>query len=160
MKLTRREEIAIAVLTACAMAGSNRIRTEDAAIFAGATQMQTAQVVHRLMRAQLIETVRGKHGGIRLKRTAAEITLGDVLAQIGRRAAPTTNGHHPLDTIAHLAETQAIEAFASFTIADLAAGNVDEKVACFQCTIRLGARRPMPEPAGNAARTSGPHVRV
>jgi Rrf2 family protein len=161
MNLCRREEIAIAVLVSCAKAGFERIRTDDAAMAAGASAVQTAQIVHSLMRAGLVETVRGKHGGIRLARKAAQISLGEVLRLVGskRRGEPARplHGDGPLAAIASAAEAQARQAFESFTIADLAAGEVGDKLACFQCDIRLGAARnvarsyagaPPPGPAG------------
>ena len=159
MNLCRREEIAIAVLVSCAKAGFERIRTDDAAMAAGASAVQTAQIVHSLMRAGLIETVRGKHGGIRLARNASQISLGEVLRLVGskRRGTPEwpIRGNDPLAAIASAAEAQARQAFESFTIADLAAGEVGDKLTCFQCDIRLGAARNVGRSYGGAP-PSGP----
>lgn len=144
MKLSRREEIAIAVLVVCAGAEPDLVRTEDVAAVAEATAVQTAQIVHALTRVGLIETTRGRKGGIRLKHDASRITLGHVLQAMGGRGRSETlpvRHNDPLAAIAAAASAQAREAFESFTIADLASGQVDDKLACFQCTIRLGAIR-------------------
>ncbi len=43
------------------------------------SESHMTKVVHRLGQAGLIETLRGRNGGIRLARPAAEIGLGDVV---------------------------------------------------------------------------------
>lgn len=144
MNLSRREEIAIAVLVACARAGFDRIRTEDAAAAAETSVVQTAQVVHRLMQAGLLETTRGRFGGIRLHRGAEQITLGEVLRLAGRtnrRSLVPAHRNDPLAAIASAADAMAIQTFESFTIADLAADRVGERLTCFECSIRLQAVR-------------------
>jgi Rrf2 family protein len=144
MKLSRREEIAIDILVACARSGFEQIRTEDAAIAAEASPVQTAQVVHRLMRVGLLDTTRGRHGGIRLRRGPELITLGDVLRLAGGKARGTAQAarrNDPLAAIASAAEAQAAQTFESFTIADLAADRVGERLTCFECSIRLRAVR-------------------
>lgn len=144
MTLKRREEIAIWILVACAEAETDLIRSEDAAASAGVSQMQTAQIVHRLMRAGLIETVRGKLGGIRLNRLPEQITLGEVLRLVSGSPPPTlrpSRRNDPLAAIAMVAESMATQAFESFTIADIVQGRVDDKLVCFECSIRLGAVR-------------------
>ena len=145
MKFSRREEIAVAILIACARAGFDRIRTEDAAIAAEATPMQTAQVVHLLMRHGLIDTLRGQHGGICLSRRAEQITLGMVLDGVGakRRLPAVQPGNGTLDAIARVATSRALDAYDSFTIADLAREQVADKLSCLDCSIRLGAVTPM-----------------
>jgi Rrf2 family protein len=148
MSLSRREEIAIALLVSCAESGADRIRTEDAALHANASTVQAAQIVHALMRAGLLATVRGKNGGIRLVRPPEHISVGEVLRLLGRKASPSPHGNDPLSAIAAAAEAQARHAFESFTIADLASGTIDDKLACFQCTIRLGAWRGLPRRPG------------
>jgi Rrf2 family protein len=144
MKLSRREEIAIAILVACARSGFEQIRTEDAAIAAETSPVQTAQVVHRLMRVGLLDTTRGRHGGIRLRRPAEDITLSDVLRAAGGKTRASTQiarRNDPLAAIASAAEAQATQTFESFTIADLAADRVGERLMCFECSIRLRAVR-------------------
>lgn len=144
MTLSRRQEIAIAVLVACARPGLEQIRTEEAAVVADASPVQTAQVVHALMRAGLLATSRGRHGGIRLRRPADEITLGDVLRAAGgktRASIQVAGRNDPLAAIASAAEAQATQTFESFTIADLADDRVGERLTCFECSIRLRAVR-------------------
>lgn len=143
---SRREEIAIAILVACARAEA-RITTDQAALAAETTQTQTAQIVHRLMRAGLLETLRGKGGGIRLARAPEHIRLDMVLDGMGarRRAAISHSGNSMLDSIARVAASRALDTYVSFTIADLANERIADKLTCLDCTIRLGAaRRPSP----------------
>lgn len=140
--LSKREEIAIAILVACARNGFSHIRTEEAAVAAHASKDQTAQIVLQLTRAGLIETRRGRQGGIRLARRAEQITLGRVLDGIGaKRRLPVSvsaRRNDPLDAIARAAAVRARETFESFTIADLAREQVADKLTCFDCSIRLG----------------------
>jgi DNA-binding IscR family transcriptional regulator len=147
MNPSRQEEIAICVLVACAQAEGRRIQTGTVAAAANASIAHTSRIVHRLMRAGLLDTLRGRHGGIRLAAGVENLSLGTVLNRFGERRRRSSTavraGGDPLSAIASAAEAQAAQAFESFTIADLAADRVDEKLACFQCTIRLGAlRRP------------------
>lgn len=149
MTLSRRQEIAIAVLVACARSGFEQIRTEDAALAADATPVQTAQVVHDLMRAGLLATSRGRHGGIRLNRRAEDIALSDVLRATGGKTRATERVDRrddPLAAIASAAAAQASQTFESFTIADLAAERVGDKLTCFECSIRLRAVRRLVAP--------------
>lgn len=144
MTLSRRQEIAIAILVACARSGFEQIRTEDAAIAAETSPVQTAQVVHRLMKVGLLDTTRGRHGGIRLRGRPEQITLGEVLLATGgktRAPAQVARRNDPLAAIASAAEAQAAQTFESFTIADLAADRVGERLTCFECSIRLRAVR-------------------
>lgn len=142
MKMTRREEVAVGILVACEQAGVALIRTGDAAEQAGVSLVQAAQIVHRLMQAGLLTTVRGKHGGIRLARPAELITLGEVLrASCHSHRAPIASDN-PLAAISSAAQAQAAQAFESFSIADIAHDRVGDKLACFECSIRLRALRP------------------
>ena len=139
---SRHEEIAISILVTCARAGDSRITSESAAIAVDTTSPQVAQIVHRLRRAGLLETWRGKNGGIRLARPAEQIRLDMVLDGMGakRRIASPLQGNRALDAIARIAALRAREAYVSFTIADLVCERIAEKLNCLDCGSRL---RPM-----------------
>ena len=40
------------------------------------------KIVRKLAQLELIETIRGKHGGIRLRKPASEINIGDVIRAV------------------------------------------------------------------------------
>lgn len=142
--LSRREEIAVAILLVCARADDALVRTEEAARTANTSRDQAAQAVHALMRAGLVETMQGRHGGIRLARCAEAITLEQVLDAISERRArigDKCNEPRPVDplaAIARAAEARVRQTFESFTIADLVSETVSDKLTCFDCSIRLG----------------------
>ncbi|MEO9299916.1 RrF2 family transcriptional regulator [Devosia alba] len=143
MKLSRREEIAIGILVVCAGHGAEWTTTEAVAASIGVSRDQAAQIVHRLMQSGLIETVRGRQGGLRLRYSAEQITLGLAMDSIGehRRQAPERGVQAPgdwLTAITRAAAERVRQTFESFTIADLAREKVREKLTCFDCSIRMG----------------------
>lgn len=81
MNLTRFSDYSLRVLI-CAGTHTDRLLTiaEIASTFA-VSENHLMKVVHRLAQLELLETLRGKGGGLRLARAPAEINLGWVLRQ-------------------------------------------------------------------------------
>lgn len=46
------------------------------------SQHHMMKIVRKLAQLELIETIRGKHGGIRLRKPASEINIGDVIRAV------------------------------------------------------------------------------
>jgi Rrf2 family iron-responsive transcriptional regulator len=79
MKLTRQSSYAVRTLMYCAVNDPGLSRVADIAKAHGMSELFLFKLIKPLVEAGLIETVRGRHGGIRLGRPAGEITLLDTI---------------------------------------------------------------------------------
>jgi Rrf2 family iron-responsive transcriptional regulator len=79
MRLTRQSSYAIRTLMYCAVNEPELSRVADIAKAHGMSELFLFKLIKPLVEAGLIETVRGRHGGIRLGRPASEITLLDTI---------------------------------------------------------------------------------
>ena len=79
MRLTQQTSYSIQALMYCAVnqAGPSRIR--DIARSYQISELHLFKIMHVLVEAGLIETLRGRNGGIRLARPAESIRLGEVV---------------------------------------------------------------------------------
>ena len=80
MRLTRQSSYAIRTLMYCAVNEPSLSRVADIARAHGMSELFLFKLIKPLVEAGLLETVRGRHGGIRLGRPAAEITLLDTIS--------------------------------------------------------------------------------
>ena len=81
MNLTRFSDYALRVLIGCAADPDRLFTIAEIADGYGISENHLMKVVHRLALLGLLETVRGKKGGLRLARPAAQISLGSILRQ-------------------------------------------------------------------------------
>lgn len=79
MRLTRQSNYAIRALIYCAVNAPGLSRVADIARAHGISELFLFKLIKPLVDAGLIETVRGRHGGIRLGRPASQITLLDTI---------------------------------------------------------------------------------
>ncbi len=79
MRLTRQSNYAIRTLVYCAVNDPDLSRVADIAKAHGISELFLFKLIKPLVENGLIETVRGRHGGIRLGRPAADITLLDTI---------------------------------------------------------------------------------
>jgi Rrf2 family iron-responsive transcriptional regulator len=79
MRLTRQSSYAVRTLMYCAVNAPGLSRVADIARAHGMSELFLFKLIKPLVEAGLIETVRGRHGGIRLGRPASEITLLDTI---------------------------------------------------------------------------------
>ena len=79
MHITTRSLLAVKTLLTCAAEPDRLFRKHEIAEILGASENHLAQVIHQLARKGFLATQRGRTGGLRLARPAAEITLGEVL---------------------------------------------------------------------------------
>jgi Rrf2 family iron-responsive transcriptional regulator len=79
MKLTKQTDYAFRILMFCATGGDRLSRVADIARVYGASEPFLFKILHKLVEGGIVETVRGRSGGIRLARPAGDITLGDVV---------------------------------------------------------------------------------
>lgn len=79
MRLTTFTDYTLRVLMYLAIDPARRATIPEMAGAYGISENHLMKVVHRLAGSGLIESVRGKGGGVRLLRPAAEIRLGQVI---------------------------------------------------------------------------------
>ena len=79
MRLSKTTNYAIRILLDCAVAAPDLVKVAEISERRDITLQNTFKIVHLLSRAGFIQAVRGRHGGVRLARPAAEIRIGDVV---------------------------------------------------------------------------------
>jgi Rrf2 family protein len=79
MRLTKQTSYALRILIHCAVSADRHVTGGEIAAEHGITEYNVAKIVPLLVRGGLIATSRGRAGGLRLARPAAEISIGDVL---------------------------------------------------------------------------------
>ncbi|WP_128515113.1 RrF2 family transcriptional regulator [Tabrizicola thermarum] len=78
MRLTTKTNLAARVLMACALNQDKTLRTAEIARLSNASLNHLLQVVNGLQAHGFIETLRGRHGGLRLARAPRQISMGSV----------------------------------------------------------------------------------
>ena len=79
MRLTRQSNYAIRTLVYCAVNEPGLSRVAEVARAYGISELFLFKLIKPLVENGLLQTVRGRHGGIRLGKTAAEIKLLDTI---------------------------------------------------------------------------------
>jgi len=79
MRLTKQSSYAIRTLIYCAVNAPNLSRVADIARAYSISELFLFKLIKPLVEEGIIETVRGRHGGIRLGRPAEQTTLLDVV---------------------------------------------------------------------------------
>ena len=79
MRLTKQTNYAVRILMYCAANTGHLSRVAEIAKAYGVSEPFLFKILHPLAEGGLIETVRGRNGGIRLGRAASDITLLDVV---------------------------------------------------------------------------------
>lgn len=78
MRLTTKTNLAARVLMACALNRGRTLRTSEIAQVSNASLNHLLLVVNGLQAHGFIETLRGRHGGLRLARPPEQISMGSV----------------------------------------------------------------------------------
>ncbi|MDO9418309.1 iron-responsive transcriptional regulator RirA [Pararhizobium sp.] len=79
MRLTKQTNYAIRMLMYCAANGEKLSRIPEIARAYGVSELFLFKILQPLTKAGLIETVRGRNGGVRLPRPASQINLFDIV---------------------------------------------------------------------------------
>ncbi|MEM1428855.1 MAG: Rrf2 family transcriptional regulator [Pseudomonadota bacterium] len=134
MRLTLRTNLAMRALMFCAVNEGQLVRKHEIAAACNASENHLGVVVNMLSQANYIETMRGRHGGIRLVRSPDTINVGEVF-RLFEANAPFTecfaaaDNRCPLVAHCRLKRTLAgaVEAFYAaldgVTLADLVCDN-------------------------------------
>ena len=70
---------AIRIMAELAATSPELVRTSAVASSSGITMMNVQKTVYALGQAGLLETLRGRHGGVRLSRAADRISIGEIV---------------------------------------------------------------------------------
>jgi Rrf2 family nitric oxide-sensitive transcriptional repressor len=87
MRLTTFTDYALRVLMQVGMHDGDLVRIDDIADRFGISRNHLTKVVHNLGRYGYLETVRGRHGGMRLARRPELIVVGDVVRKFEQQIA-------------------------------------------------------------------------
>jgi Rrf2 family nitric oxide-sensitive transcriptional repressor len=79
MRLTTYTDYALRTLMYLAVNRDRLVTIQDIADMHGIAKNHLTKVVHQLGRIGLVETVRGRNGGLKLKRDPVDINLGEVV---------------------------------------------------------------------------------
>ena len=79
MRLTRQTNYAVRILMYCASNSDRLSRIPEIAAAYSVSELFLFKILQPLVEAKLVETVRGRNGGVRLPKPASEITLFDVV---------------------------------------------------------------------------------
>ena len=79
MRLTRQTNYAIRMMMYCAASPQKLSRVPEIARAYGVSELFLFKILQPLVEARLMETVRGRNGGVRLAKPAADITLLDIV---------------------------------------------------------------------------------
>ena len=79
MRLTRQTNYAVRILMYCAANEGRLSRIPEIAQAYSVSELFLFKILQPLVEAGLVETVRGRNGGVRLGRAASQITLFDVV---------------------------------------------------------------------------------
>lgn len=136
MRLTIRTNLAMQTLMFCAVNMGRTVRKAEIAAACNASENHLAQVIHKLALAGFITTVRGRTGGLKLRRAPNTLGVGEVV-RCFEGAVPLMgcmeqdSGTCPLVSCCVLkcAFSAALDAFYAsldrLTLADLVANNTD-----------------------------------
>jgi Rrf2 family nitric oxide-sensitive transcriptional repressor len=95
MRLTKLTSHGIRALIYICRADDRRVRVSEIAATLSISQQNAFKVVHMLARAGFVTGVRGRGGGIRLSRPAAEIRIGEIVKAVETTRVEVEDDPHP-----------------------------------------------------------------
>jgi Rrf2 family protein len=125
MRLTKSTSHALRILIDCARPGGQLVKVAELSERLGITQQNAFKIVNLLVRAGLIEAMRGRNGGVRLARPAHLIRIGDAVraTEVTRVAieegTPSRLRGHGVNRVLDDALEAFIEVLDRHTIADM-----------------------------------------
>lgn len=79
MRLTKQTSYALRILLHCALHPDSQLKAADIAKAYNITEFNVLKIIPLLVQGGFVKTMRGRHGGLKLARPAAEIHIGDVV---------------------------------------------------------------------------------
>lgn len=79
MRLTKQTSYALRILLHCALTPEKQLKAADIAKAYNITEFNVLKIIPLLVHGGFVKTTRGRHGGLRLARPAADIRIGDVV---------------------------------------------------------------------------------
>ena len=79
MRLTKQTSYALRILLHCALRPDEQVKAADIARAYNITEFNVLKIIPLLVHGGFVKTMRGRRGGLRLARPAAEIRIGDVV---------------------------------------------------------------------------------
>jgi len=79
MRLTKQTSYALRILIHCALQPDVQVRAADIAKAYNITEFNVLKIIPLLVHGGFVKTTRGRGGGLKLARPAAEIRIGDVV---------------------------------------------------------------------------------
>ena len=134
MRLNKSTNDAIQILLECARAEGSLIKVADLSVRLDITMQNVFKIVHILSRAKLMAAARGRYGGVGLKRSAADIRIGEVVRAMeilgdesrsqDRRASPRKRAATPVANVIDSALDAFIGVLDQHSLADMAKASV------------------------------------
>ena len=135
MRLNKSTRDAIRILVDCARSGDSLIKVADLSTRLDITPQNVFKIVHLLSRAGMVAPTRGRHGGVRLARPAADILIGNMIRALEMSGASSDQDGDEGATVRSQGESgvnrvldEALEAFVmvlnQHSLADMAARSV------------------------------------
>ncbi|MDP7149851.1 MAG: Rrf2 family transcriptional regulator [Paracoccaceae bacterium] len=82
MRVTKRSNLALRVLMFCGVNSGRLVTKHDIAEKCNSSENHLGQVVNQLAQRGVVDTVRGRGGGIRLGRPASDIKIGQIFRML------------------------------------------------------------------------------
>lgn len=79
MRLTKQTSYALRILIHCALRGEQLVKAADIARAYNITEFNVLKIIPLLVQGGFVHSVRGRHGGFRLARPAAQIRIGEIV---------------------------------------------------------------------------------
>ena len=79
MRLTKQTSYALRILLHCALRPDAQVKAADIARAYNITEFNVLKIIPLLVHGGFVKTTRGRRGGLKLARPAAEIRIGDVV---------------------------------------------------------------------------------
>ncbi len=94
LRLTRIADYGVLLMASLAASDKDRLTAAELAQRTHIPQPTVSKILQRLLSGQLLDSVRGAHGGYALMRTAAAISLGEILQCLDHEMALTDCATH------------------------------------------------------------------
>ena len=120
MRLSKQTKDAVNTLVHLARSDGRLVSVPEIARACGMTEATAFKLVPLLVKANLLQTERGRGGGVRLQRDPAEISVGEVVRAVEALQRSTGDGPNDLGRLVDDAFEAFLEILDENTIADMA----------------------------------------